>query len=132
VSGPRWAYWADTGEWMLAAWSPAGEPTDVFGSASASSLTAIPPAVRRLVQDRMQDQHGTLPPAGVFDGPPDARLTMTCGACWAVSYDREAASSRRCPTCGVAEGDVPAPALRLPRQRIADDQPDAEGAEAER
>jgi hypothetical protein len=127
----RWAYWPGTGEWMLAAWSPDGEPTDVMGSASASSLTAIPPAARRLVQDKMQDHHGTLPPAYVFDGAPGAQLTLTCGACWAVSYDQEAAISRRCPSCGTAEAEVKPPALRLPRQRIADDQP-AEGAEAER
>jgi len=125
----QWRYEPRIRHWVLAEWTEAGDPAVEYGTAAAASLTAIPPAVRRYVQDKMQDQHGSLPPAKVFDGPPGEQLTLTCAACWAVSYDPGAASSRRCPSCGhLEDAEAETAAANVPVQRAGDDQP----AEAER
>lgn len=96
----RWRYWAGTGEWMLAEWTPAGEPTEVLGAAGASSLTAIAPQLRARVAEAMLEQHGIQPPAEVFDGPPGEEITMTCPVCWHVSWDAGDARARRCARAG--------------------------------
>lgn len=114
----EWRYHPERGEWMLAQWTPAGEPTDVFGGASATSLTAIAPALRQRISMSMLEQHGIRPPACVFDGPPGDEITLTCPACWAVSYDPERARSRVCGNC-------PGVSAVVPHQRV-----EAEGLDA--
>lgn len=109
----EWRYAGETGEWVLAEWAPDGAPLEVFGSAAASSLTAVNPRLRERVADAMLEHHGIRPPAEVFDGPPGERVTLTCPACWAVSFDPERARSRVCGACGAA-------AVRVPRQRDGD------------
>lgn len=95
----RWEYEARTGEWVLATWTEAGDPVDVFGTLSASSLTAVPAKARQTVAERIQQQHGKMPPARVFDGPTDRQVSLTCAICWGVSFSEHDAKERFCPTC---------------------------------
>lgn len=111
-----WRYAETIRHWVLAEWTEAGEPAPEYGTVAAASLTAIPAAVRPRVATAMLEQHGLQPPARVFDGPPGEQLTLTCEACWAVSYDPGAASSRKCPSCGHLEG-----AAVVPQQRTDED-----------
>jgi hypothetical protein len=122
----EWRYAPTIRHWVLAEWTEAGEPATEYGTAAAGSLTAIPVQLRQRIAGTMLEQHGIRPPAAVFDGDPAEPVTLTCGACWAVSYDAGAASSRKCPSCGHAEGEAPAAAV-VPALRVGDDQ----GAEAE-
>lgn len=100
----QWRYAPSTRRWVLAEWNQAGEPVVEYGGAAASSLTAISPALRARVAEAMLEQDGIRPPAYVFDGAPGEPVTLTCGSCWAVSFDPERAASRVCGSCGHAEG----------------------------
>lgn len=105
----EWRYAETIRHWVLAEWTGAGEPAVEYGTASAGSLTAIPVALRQRIAGTMLEQHGLRPPARVFDGPAGEPVTLTCEACWAVSYDPGAASSRTCPSCGHLEGAAVVP-----------------------
>lgn len=95
----RWEHEPRTGEWVLATWTEGGDPIEVYGTLSASSLTAVPAKARQTVAERIQEQHGMLPPARVFDGRPGEQVSLTCGLCWGVSFGEHDAKERYCPTC---------------------------------
>lgn len=114
----EWRYVPLTREWVLSEWAKDGAPVDVLGSVSATSLTAIAPALRQRISMSMLEQHGIRPPACVFDGPPGEEITLTCPACWSVSYDPERARSRVCGNC-------PGVSAVVPHQRV-----EAEGLDA--
>lgn len=96
----QWRYAEQTREWVLATWAEDGAPLEVYGSAAAGSLTAIAPQLRDRVAEAMRQQHGIRPPAEVFDGEPGAEVTMTCPACWRVTWAVEAARARVCAFAG--------------------------------
>lgn len=99
---PAWGYLEGAASWVLGVWSPAGELVEAVAEDAlvvAASLTAVAPRNRLLVAEAMQDRHGVMPAAEVFDGPPAARVSLTCPACWRVSFDPAAARSRVCPVC---------------------------------
>lgn len=108
-----WRYAKTIGHWVLAEWSDAGDPVRQFAMSPAARLTAVAARARRSVAEALLREGGIEPPAFVFDGPPDARVTLTCQACWHVSYAADAVSSRRCPACGHAEGTTVVVAVDL-------------------
>jgi hypothetical protein len=96
----RWEYEPRTREWVLATWTPDGDPIEVFGAMPAGALTAIPAAVRRRVAEAAQERYGKMPPARVFDGPPGEQVSMTCPLCWSVSsWNPSDAGERYCGRC---------------------------------
>ena len=95
----RWEYDERVQGWVLAIWAADGVPTDVLGTMPAGTLTAIPARTRKAVAEAAQRQHGVMPPARVFDGPPGAQVSMTCGVCWSVSFNPNDARERYCGHC---------------------------------
>lgn len=101
----QWRYATLGGRWVLAQWTAGGEPVAELAAVDASTLMAIAPAVRSRVAEAMLEQHGIRPPAAVFDGPPDAQVSMTCGRCWRVSWQLPDVRGRYCGACHVFTED---------------------------
>jgi hypothetical protein len=100
-----WRYVPDIRHWVLGDWSPEGVPVRQYASVPAGSLAAVAVRGRRHVAEAMLRESGIEPPAVVFDGAPGEQASLTCGACWAVSFAAEAVASRVCPSCGHAEAE---------------------------
>jgi hypothetical protein len=95
----EWRYSPTAGEWVVGTWREDGEPDEVFGMVSPVTLTTIPVRVRRAVAETLRRQYGVPAPAAVFDGPPGEQMSMTCPACWSVSFNAGDARERYCGAC---------------------------------
>jgi hypothetical protein len=103
-----WAYDGDLRRWLVGPLEVdddgrADVIAEPFGSYDVGSLHAVPPKARRTVAEKIAADCGVKAPAFLFDGPPDAHFSLTCGECWYVTFNPARVADRQCPECGHPE-----------------------------